>query len=220
MFGYDYMSGKKVVIVDYGLGNLFNVEKAFAYLNIPAVVSSDPKSLSSASAIVLPGVGAFKDGMLGLQKRGFIEPLKALAIAGKPILGICLGMQMLMEESFEMGHHEGLGLIEGSVIAFQEMNVKIPHMGWSNTKINQKADRSLFDNCLEGNDTFYFVHSYYVNPTRNQNLLASAEYGSQTFAAIVGQNNIVGCQFHPEKSGVQGLKLLQTFANSIKGKIQ
>jgi glutamine amidotransferase len=204
----------RIVIVDYGLGNLFNVSKAFAYQEIPATISGDPAEVARADGLVLPGVGAFGDGMKGLQQRGLAEPIVEAASIGKPILGICLGMQMLMDESFEMGRHRGLGLIRGSVLPFrQEGEVKIPHMGWN--RLRKKSSSPFLQETPDGT-MFYFVHSYYVKPENPDHLLAETEYGGINFSSIVGRDNIYGCQFHPEKSGPEGLKLLQVFARLVR----
>ena len=148
-------ASQNIAIIDYGLGNLYSIYKAFAYQEIPAHITDNPKTLSEASALVLPGVGAFEDGMRGLTERGFTDEIKRFAVSGKPILGVCLGMQMLMDESFEMGHHQGLGLISGSVRPFENKenteHIKIPHMGW-NTVTGFSPG------------TYYFVHSFYIEP--------------------------------------------------------
>lgn len=208
------MQPRRIVIVDYGLGNLFNVYKAFAYQEIPAVISGDPRDVTEADALVIPGVGAFQDGMKGLEERGLVASILDFAKSGRPVLGICLGMQMLMEEGFEMGRHRGLGLIEGSVLPFRRddrMSVKIPHMGWNRIrKAASPSDPFLQD--TREDSMFYFVHSYFVQPKDPGNVLAVTEYGGVSFCSIVSKANVYGCQFHPEKSGAEGLALLRAFS--------
>lgn len=197
----------EIAIIDYGLGNLYSIYKAFAYLEIPAHITDNPKTLHEASALVLPGVGAFEDGMRGLKERGFIEELLRFAQLRKPILGVCLGMQMLMDESFEMGQHQGLGLIAGSVKPFENQenteHIKIPHMGWNNVTGFSPG-------------TYYFVHSFYVDVKNTAHQVGTTQYGSYSFCSIIQKDNILGCQFHPEKSALPGLRFLKTFAQKIR----
>lgn len=210
------MALPRLVIIDYGLGNLFNVSKAFAYLEIPALISGDPAEVAAADGLILPGVGAFGDGMEGLRRRGLAEPILKASSAGRPILGICLGMQMLMEESHEMGRHRGLGLIKGSVLPFESQGqafLKIPHMGWN--QLVKKSPSPFLQETADGT-MYYFVHSYYVKPESAEHVLAETEYGGIKFSSIVGKDNLYGCQFHPEKSGPEGLKLLQAFARLVQ----
>ncbi|QQR81173.1 MAG: imidazole glycerol phosphate synthase subunit HisH [Deltaproteobacteria bacterium] len=198
----------EIAIIDYGLGNLYSIYKAFAYQEIPARLTDQPKSLKEASAIVLPGVGAFEDGMKGLNDRGFTEEVIRFAATGKPVLGICLGMQMLMDESLEMGQHKGLGLIPGRVIPFEnnkEKPIKIPHMGWNEVK-----------GFTTSPEMYYFVHSYYVQPKNQDHVVGVTEYGSYQFCSIVQKDNILGFQFHPEKSANAGLALLKDFSKKTQ----
>lgn len=190
-------------IVDYGMGNLFSVSKALERLGAEYFISSEKEKLLEADAMILPGVGAFRDAMALLQ----VETVKEFASSGKPLLGICLGMQLLFEESEENGHTKGLGLLPGSVRRFPGKTYKVPHMGWN--KLEFVKSSPLLKNVEE--DYVYFVHSYFVNATENSDiLLAKASYHEEV-SAIVGRNNIFGMQFHPEKSSKLGMALLNNF---------
>lgn len=199
-----------VAIVDYGVGNLFSLKSSFAYIGEEVTVTSDPLLLASADRIILPGVGAFGDAAQKLFASGLADLLLELAKDGKPILGICLGMQLLFEKSYEYGEHKGLGLIKGSVKPIQDRvsdDYKIPHIGWNGLKFTQNKS-SLFKYINEG-DCVYFVHSYY-GADCDESLIASAEYGFDVTAAVCC-NNVYGTQFHPEKSGEVGMKILKAF---------
>ena len=197
-----------IAIVDYGVGNLFSLKSSFAAIGAEAVVTGKAETLELADKIILPGVGAFEDAA---KKLSPIAPvLKRLAEAGKPLLGICLGMQLLFEKSYEYGEHPGLGLLSGEVRPISEVipkELKIPHIGWNALKIQRKSP--LLRYVKEG-DCVYFVHSYYAANCEGS-LLATAEYGADLTAAV-GLKNIFGCQFHPEKSGKVGLSILRAFA--------
>jgi glutamine amidotransferase len=200
-----------ITIVDYGVGNLRSVQKALEHVGAPATISSDPASLETAaqdrsSGIVLPGVGAFGDGMRELRRRGLVAPLLQLARTETPILGICLGMQLLFEGSEEMGLHRGLGLLPGQVVRFPQGPLKVPHVGWNQLRLRQHP---LLDGIADGAYA-YFVHSYYVAPAEPDDVLATADYGLE-FAAVVGRDRVWGAQFHPEKSQEVGLQLLANF---------
>lgn len=201
-----------IVIIDYGVGNLRSVQKALEHVGAAAVVADDPHSLDRADGIVLPGVGAFGDGMDHLRARGWVAPLREKAAAGVPLLGICLGMQLLFEESDEMGHHTGLGLLPGRVVRFAEGDLKVPHVGWNQLQVRQGA---LLAGISSGAYA-YFVHSYYALPEADEDVLATTEYGLE-FAAVVGRGRVLGAQFHPEKSQEVGLRLLRNFADWVKG---
>jgi imidazole glycerol-phosphate synthase subunit HisH len=196
-----------IVIVDYGVGNLRSVQKALERVGAEAVVAGDPEALDAARGVVLPGVGAFGDGMAQLRARGFLEPVLRQVEAEKPLLGICLGMQLLFEGSEEMGHHAGLGLLPGKVVRFPEGDLKVPHIGWNQLQVRQDP---LLAAIADGSYA-YFVHSYYVAAAEPGDVLATTEYGKQ-FASVVGRGRIWGAQFHPEKSQEVGLRLLQNFA--------
>ena len=199
-----------VAIVDYGVGNLFSLKSSFGAIGVDAVVTADSKILRAADSIILPGVGAFADAAEKLRHSGLDQVITALASEGKPLMGICLGMQLLFEKSYEYGCHKGLGLLEGSVRPIRDVipgDYKIPHIGW-NPLIFKKTS-PLFSHICEG-DCVYFVHSYYAADC-DDTVIATAEYGGELTAAVA-KGNILGCQFHPEKSGDVGLKILKAFA--------
>ncbi len=196
-----------IVIVDYGVGNLRSVQKGLERVGAEAVVSDHAAVLDAAQGVILPGVGAFGDGMDNLVARRLVEPVLRQVEAGKPLLGICLGMQLLFDESEEMGQHQGLGLLPGRVVRFPEGDLKVPHIGW-----NQLV--GIRGPVLEGirDESYaYFVHSYYALPQEPADVLATTEYGFD-FASVVGRGKVWGVQFHPEKSQEVGLRLLENFA--------
>lgn len=200
-----------ITIVDYGVGNLRSVQKAFEHVGAPAAISSDPAALQAAvwdpaSGIVLPGVGAFGDGMRELKSRGLARPLQRLASSGTPLLGICLGMQLLFERSEEMGEHQGLGLLPGQVLRFPPGALKVPHVGWNQLRLRPHPLLAG----IAGGAYAYFVHSYYALPAEPADVLATTDYGLE-FAAVVGRDRVWGAQFHPEKSQEVGLQLLANF---------
>lgn len=199
-----------IAIVDYGVGNLFSLKSSFAAIGVEAVVTNDPMVLCGADKIILPGVGAFEDAARKLRESGLDVVIKQLAADGKPLMGICLGMQMLFEKSYEYGEHEGLGLIKGAVKPIADVipeDLKIPHIGWNALKF--KGDSPLFSKIREG-DCVYFVHSFYAADCE-ESVIATAEYGAELTAAVA-KDNVYGCQFHPEKSGAVGLNILRAFA--------
>ena len=204
-----------VAIVDYGVGNLFSLECSLNAIGAQVVVTADPQVLRSADQVLLPGVGAFGDAAAKLKATGLDQVLKELAAQGKPLLGICLGMQLLFEKGYEYGEHEGLGLIPGSVVAMEGVipsELKIPHIGWNALKFHQK--NPLLENIREG-DCVYFVHSYYA-ANCDDYVIATAEYGAWLTAAVANKN-VYGCQFHPEKSGSVGLEILKSFIQLKEG---
>ena len=199
-----------IAIVDYGVGNLFSLRSSLAAVGAEAEVTKDASVIRSAGKVVLPGVGAFEDAMNKLRSSGLAETVIAEAASGKPLLGICLGMQMLFDRSFEYGEHEGLGLIPGSVVPIGDViptGLKIPHIGWNALHFSGRKS-PLFRYIKEG-DCVYFVHSYYAADCE-KNVIATAEYGAELTAAVQ-KDNIFGCQFHPEKSGKVGLGILRAF---------
>ena len=198
----------QVAIIDYGVGNLRSVEKAFAAMECEAVISSDEKDLRSAERLVLPGVGAFGACMRALGERGFDRLVRERVEEGTPLLGVCVGMQMLFEESDEFGATKGLGLLPGRVRRFTDELV-VPHVGWN--RINQIRENPLFSD-VENGSFFYFVHSYYCEPCDESVVAGETEYGVR-YASVVAQANICGVQFHPEKSQDAGLRLLRNFAH-------
>ena len=219
-----------ITIVDYGVGNLRSVQKALEQVGAPAAISSDPAAVEATPGIVLPGVGAFGDGMAELRRRGLAAPLQRQAMAGTPLLGICLGMQLLFESSEEMGEHRGLGLLPGKVVRFPPGPLKVPHVGWNRLRPVQQpspgeppppgqhplpSQHPLLAGIGDGAYA-YFVHSYYVQPAEPGDVLATTDYGFE-FAAVVGRGRIWGAQFHPEKSQEVGLRLLANFWRLVQG---
>ena len=199
-----------IAIVDYGVGNLFSLNSSLEMIGAESVVTADEAVLRSADKILLPGVGAFEDAARKLRESGLADLIKELAAEGKPLLGICLGMQMLFERSYEYGEHEGLGLIPGSVRPIRDVipaDYKIPHIGWNGLHFRQ--ENPLFKYVKEG-DCVYFVHSFYASDC-DAFTVATAEYGAELTAAVA-KGNVYGCQFHPEKSGNVGLNILKAFA--------
>ena len=199
-----------VVIVDYGVGNLFSLVSSFKAIGVDAIASGDKKVIEQAEKIVLPGVGAFEDAANKLFSSGLAEVVIEQAKSGKPLLGICLGMQLLFEKSFEYGEHRGLGLIKGEISPIKGVipsDYKVPHIGWNALKISGEKD-GLFKYINDG-DCVYFVHSYY-GENCSDSVIATAEYGADLTAAVA-KANVYGCQFHPEKSGEVGLKILKAF---------
>ena len=199
-----------IAIVDYGVGNLFSLCSSFDAIGAKTVVTGDPEVIKSADKILLPGVGAFEDARDKLRKSGLDKVIIDAARGGKKLMGICLGMQMLFEKSYEYGEHEGLGLIKGSVVPMKGSipeGLKIPHIGWNALHfVGEKDDLFRY---VEDGDFVYFVHSYYgVN--NDGAIVATTEYGKELCAAV-RQGNVMGCQFHPEKSGKVGLAILKAF---------
>ena len=198
-----------IAIIDYGVGNLFSLSSSFAAIGVEAVVTSDPAVIRAADRLILPGVGAFEDATYKLRESGMADLVKEEAAKGKPIMGICLGMQLLFEKSFEYGEHEGLGLIKGSVRPISDViptGLKIPHIGWN--ALHFTRPNPLFKYLKEG-EFVYFVHSFYAADCDDA-VIATAEYGAPLTAAVASRN-VMGCQFHPEKSGGVGLSILRAF---------
>jgi glutamine amidotransferase len=203
-----------LLLIDYGIGNIRSLEKAFQAVGADPVRSDDPAAIARADKLVLPGVGAFGACAEEIRRRGLWEPVKAAADAGTPLLGVCVGMQLLFEASEEMGEHAGLGLLPGRVVRFDgaETNgrpLKVPHMGWNT--VHAMRPSPLLEGIADGAH-FYFVHSYHAAPTREADVLGETEYGDP-FPAIVERANVAGVQFHPEKSQDAGLRLLRNFAD-------
>lgn len=198
-----------IAIVDYGVGNLFSLVSSFKKIGADIVVTSDENVIKSADGIILPGVGAFEDAVKKLRDTGLDVVLKSEAKNGKKIMGICLGMQMLFEKSYEYGCYEGLGLLQGNIVPMQDSipkNLKIPHIGWNALHITRDAELLKYVN---NNECVYFVHSFYASDC-DDSVIATAEYGKELTAAVQ-RDNIMGCQFHPEKSGEVGLNILRAF---------
>lgn len=207
-----------IAIIDYDMGNLRSVQKGFERVGHNCIITRDPKDISNASHVVLPGVGAFKGCMDNLKNYGLVGPILDAIKSGKPFLGICLGLQLLFSESEEFGRHEGLDVIKGKVVRFsselrtQNPELKIPHMGWNDIKIKNRPS-VLKD--IEDGSYLYFVHSYYVVPADDSVIATTTSYGID-FASSIWKDNVFACQFHPEKSQKTGLKILKNFGD-MKG---
>ena len=200
-----------IAIVDYGVGNLFSLKSSFAMIGADAVVSTDPEVIAGADKIVLPGVGAFGDAADKLRSGGMAGCVTECAKRGTPLLGICLGMQLLFETSYEFGVHQGLGLLRGKVVDMRKVipaELKVPQIGWNALHFHRQ--HPLFANTREGNFV-YFVHSFYASDC-DDSLIATCEYGAELTAAVA-KDNVMGCQFHPEKSGEVGLDILRAFCD-------
>ena len=199
-----------IAVVDYGVGNLFSLRSSLQTIGADVIVTGDAEELRRAEKIILPGVGAFEDAAAKLRETGLDAVLREQAAAGKPIMGICLGMQMLFDKSLEYGEHEGLGLIRGTVRPIADVipaDLKIPHIGWN--ALHFGAEKHPLFRYLNEGDCVYFVHSYYAADCA-ESIIATAEYGAELTAAVAS-GNVCGCQFHPEKSGDVGLKILRAF---------
>lgn len=209
---------KRVTVVDYGIGNLYSVGRAFEKVGASVTVTDSPALIRSAERLVLPGVGAFADGMEGLREKRLVEPILAFHASQRPMLGICLGMQLLFEQSEEFGNHAGLGLIPGRIRAIPRRDgsgaaIRTPHIGWSALRLpahHQSWAHSLLGDCRPG-DSVYFVHSFTAWPSNEFHRLADSEYCGQRISSVVQVGSLTGCQFHPEKSGVVGLRILRRF---------
>lgn len=200
-----------IAIIDYGVGNLFSLASSLRFLGLEAEITGDRARLEAADRIILPGVGAFADAAAKLRDAGLTEVIREQAAEGKPLLGICLGMQLLFEKSFEYGEHAGLGLIPGQVMPLSDVlpeGLKVPHIGWNRLDIRKKDD-PLFRHSGDA-DFFYYVHSYYASHCE-ASTLATSEYGIPV-TGVVRSGSVVGTQFHPEKSGEAGLRLLRAFS--------
>ena len=209
-----------VTILDYGIGNILSVRRAFESFGAQVQLTDKPDEVLKAQILVLPGVGAFADGMQGLRDRNLIKAIQDYAETGRLFMGICLGMQMMMDESEEFGNYQGLGLIHGKVKAIEHTTVediphKIPHIGWNHLRLPRGKDYTWWEDSilkdLTEQDTAYFVHSFTAVPADEQYRLADAYYGGRLIAAAIRRNNIYGCQFHPEKSGKVGLSMIRNF---------
>ncbi len=212
------MTNREIVLIDYGVGNLLSVQRGLEYCGANVVISRDPKRILNSYKVVLPGVGAFDNAMSSLHSLRLVDVFLELHQREIPILGICLGMQLLFEQSYEFKLTRGLGLIPGDVVEIPKYDVlghplKVPHIGWSALEISNSFktwNGTLLQDNKSG-DAVYFVHSYMASPKENHHRIADCQYGGHRIAAVVGYEHITGCQFHPEKSGELGLKILQRF---------
>lgn len=215
--------GRNVAVVDYGLGNLFSIRHACGRVGLNADIVSDPEAMMSADALILPGMGAFGDAMSALRMRGQIDAIRAFAESGKPVVGICLGMQLLFCESEEFGKHEGLGLIDGDVVQLAPINAssyesKVPQVGWNGIfppPINPDRWGGTLLDRLPAGMYQYFVHSFVVRPSQAEAVLAVTNYGNVEFCSAVHAGNVHGFQFHPERSGSDGLQIYQALAQQL-----
>jgi len=201
-----------IAIIDYGMGNLRSVQRAFEYVGAEAIVTAHRETIEAASAVVLPGVGAFGKAMSNLERAGLTDVIRQAIAQGRPFLGICLGLQLLFEESDEIGQHRGLSVFDGKVKRF-EVGLKVPQIGWNQIHIQQAS--SLLEGVADGSYA-YFVHSYYVAPADPEIVLAITDYEID-YASIIGQDNVFGIQFHPEKSQAVGLRILRNFTALVEG---
>ena len=201
---------KEITIIDYDAGNLFNLVSTLKKLNIKLNVTKNPKKIIKAEKIIIPGVGAFKEGIDSLKKRNLFYALKEFLILERPLLGICLGMQYLMSVSHEFKKTSGLNFFAGEVVKFDQNKVKkLPHIGWNYIKLNKNK---IFKN-INLNNIFYFCHSYYAKPFNTKNIIGKTIYKKTQFCSVINKNNIYGCQFHPERSGSAGSQFLNNFNN-------
>lgn len=201
-----------IAIVDYGMGNLRSVQRAFEYVGAEAIVTDHRATIESASAVVLPGVGAFGKAMSNLKRAGLADVIRQVIARGRPFLGICLGLQLLFKESEEIGQHRGLSVFDGMVKRFN-VSLKVPQIGWNQIHVQQASP--LLEGVADGSYA-YFVHSYYVVPADPEIVLATTDYGIN-YPSVIGQDNVFGLQFHPEKSQTVGLRILRNFTALVEG---
>jgi imidazole glycerol-phosphate synthase subunit HisH len=209
---------KKVAIIDYGMGNLFSVKQACIHENLEPLVTSDARVILDADGVILPGVGAFGEAMMQLQKLDLIDPIHSFIQKGNPFMGICLGFQLLFSKTEEFGHHEGLNIIQGKVVKFpKKTKIKVPHVGWN--KIFCPEGSAPWSNSplqkVDNGENMYFVHSYYVMPDNDADKLAVTEYGDIRYCSAFNKDNIFATQFHPEKSGIKGLGIYNSWATRL-----
>lgn len=198
----------KIAVIDYGMGNLHSVMKALQYEKVPAILTDNPETIRKCCGILLPGVGAFSDAMVEIKKRKLTKVLTDEVKKGKPILGICLGMQLLFSYSSEFGRHKGLGFVPGKVVRFKS-KMKVPHMGWNEALIEKKQSRILKG--IKDGQFFYFVHSYYCVPSDKKAILTKTQYGNTIFTSAVEYGNVFGFQYHPEKSSEKAMVIYRNF---------
>lgn len=210
---------KKIVIVDYGLGNLFSIRQALSAVGANAIFSSRAEDLNSCDGILLPGVGAFADAMTRLKELNLLEVIQNSAHQGKPILGVCLGLQLLFDKSYEFGTHQGLGLIPGEVLRFPEahegIKLTVPFIGWNKLHITKNGQENSILSSIPNNTKIYFVHSYYASPSTEAEVLAHCHYQGFAFPAVVRYKNTIGIQGHPEKSSKEGIEIYKNWVASL-----
>ena len=211
------MKNPKIAIIDYGLSNLYSISKALRCFADNVFITDELRVLQSADAAVLPGVGAFEAGINGLKLRGLTDGIKEFADSSRPILGICLGAQLLLSKGYEFGAFNGLDVVKGEVVKFPEIkDAKIPHVGWNEIypQRPRQWDKTILDFPVKKTN-MYFVHSYIMKPEKNENILALSNYAGFEFCSVIREKNIYGCQFHPEKSGTMGLEIIKNFVNIL-----
>lgn len=211
---------KRIQIIDYGLGNLFSIQQACESLGAEAIVSSAVDEFGAVDGIILPGVGAFGNAIEKLRELNIVEPLKEAVNAGKPLMGICLGMQLLFDESEEFGQHEGLGLLPGKIRRIpdqteNEQKLRVPNVGWNPADFTVEATSSAILHGIASGTYFYFVHSYYCEPSQTTDWLLQTQYGKICYCCAAQRDNILGLQFHPEKSGKLGLRLYHNWLETL-----
>ena len=208
-----------IAIIDYGVGNVKSIRNAFENQEAEVILSREREIILKADGVVLPGVGAFSHGMDNLNKYGLVEIIKDFVKTGKPLLGICLGMQMLLEESEEFGNSKGIGLIKGKVVKLQikqSIQYKLPHISWNEIQSQKiKWENTILDN-IEENSDMYFVHTFIAEPSDENEILSITKYHNQVFCSSIKKENIYGCQFHPEKSSKNGLSIISNFIKIVK----
>lgn len=221
------MNAYNVAIVDYGMCNLFSVHHACQHVGLKPLITADGEEILRAAAIILPGVGAFGEAMRNLSRLNLIGPIKEMIARGKPFMGICLGMQLLLSESEEFGAHEGLGIIEGKVVKFPQQGggpskkIRVPQIGWNRIyppEAEENAWQSSPLKQIKPGEFMYFVHSYYAIPTAQEMLLSLTTYEGVEYCSSICMDNVFACQFHPEKSGKEGLKIYQQWADIVRNK--
>ncbi len=207
----------KTAIVNYEAGNLFSVFHACKNVGLNPLIADDGQTLDDADIVILPGVGAYGSAMNVLQERGFDEDIIRNVEKGKPLIGICLGMQLMLSESEELGVNKGFGFISGRVKSFRNVldsAVRVPHVGWNNVTLTPQGSESLFSHTIDS-DYMYFVHSFYAQPDKSEHSLAHTSYEDFQFSSIIGKDNLLGIQFHPERSGDKGLNIFRTIKNTF-----
>lgn len=214
------MSGfnPKISIIDYGVGNLYSVVNAFKKFSGNVAITEEPETIKTSDAIVLPGVGSFELGMKGIELRGLKNAIKEFADSGRPVLGICLGAQIMLTKGYEFGIFDGLDLISGQVVHFPKLilGTKTPHIGWNGIYRGDNPWDGTILRSIDKDDNVYFVHSFFLEPSNKENILALTKYGGREFCSVVKKGNIYGCQFHPEKSGEIGLRIIKDFIELIR----
>lgn len=215
----------KIAIIDYGLGNLFSIKQACIHAGLQATITASKSEILAANGVILPGVGAFGDAMNALKRLDLVTLLKDFASTDKPIVGICLGMQLLMNESYEFGIHKGLGIIEGVVLPFRKngetFRVKVPHIGWNQIFCSKESIPSWSNSLLQGlpeGGFMYFVHSFYVEPNNSNVILSRTIYGEEEFCSSLKLGNISAFQYHPERSGKLGLRIYENLAGKLESR--